>query len=63
MESIAVRLSASLGVGNISDKSLVPPLAGFVCEGIRFAFSNGADKGDEAVLLGERLTFLIPLSK
>jgi hypothetical protein len=63
MEAIAVRLSASLGVGNISDRNLLPALAAFVCEGIRYAFSTTGDMGGDPVFLGDRLTFLRPLSK
>lgn len=63
IENRAARLSASLGVGSIRDKTLAPALVGFVREGIRFSFSTATEGSDEAVLPGDRLTFLLPLSK
>jgi len=41
--------SNSLGRRKLSDNKLVPALLGFVCEGIRFAFSYNED--DEEVFL------------
>ena len=58
-----MRLSASLGVGTIKDKTLAPALVGFVREGIRFAFSTENEGIEDSVFPGERLTFLLPLSK
>jgi cohesin complex subunit SA-1/2 len=56
-------LSASLGVGKLSDKNLVPALLGFVREGVRFSFSINEPGDEEDLPLGSRLTFLLILSK
>jgi hypothetical protein len=56
-------LSASLGVGKLSDKNLVPALLGFVREGVRFAFSTKEPGDEEELPLGSRLSFLLILSK
>jgi len=63
IEHQAKRLSASLGVGKLSDKSLKPALLGFVREGVRFAFSTDDPSGEENLFLGARLPFLNLLSK
>ena len=44
-------------------KKLVPALLGFVCEGIRFAFSHNEDDEEDEIVLGSRLSFLSLLSK
>jgi cohesin complex subunit SA-1/2 len=62
-ENRASRLSASLGVGTIKDKALAPALAGFIREGVRFAFSAGIEGTEESIYAGDRLLFLLPLSK
>jgi hypothetical protein len=56
-------LSASLGVGKLSDKNLVPALLGFVREGVRFSFSTKEPGDEEDLPLGSRLSFLLILSK
>ena len=58
IENRAARLSASLGVGTIRDKTLAPALVGFVREGLRYAFSTDIEGSEETLLLGERLSFL-----
>jgi cohesin complex subunit SA-1/2 len=63
IELRAMRLSASLGVGSIKDKTLAPALVGFVREGLRFAFSTELEGTAGTVLPGDRLRFLLPLSK
>ncbi len=58
----AGRLSQSLGVGKV-DGLLEKPLLGFCREGIRFAFSTDMSGGEEPLLPGGRLTFLLLLGK
>jgi cohesin complex subunit SA-1/2 len=62
IESQASRLSMSLGVGKLTDKKLSQALLGFVQEGVRFAF-YGDKAGDDDLVLGSRLPFLLILSK
>ena len=64
LEQRASYFSQSLGVfGKLSDFKLVPALNGFVREGIRFSFSNLDSNGDDTLVLGSRLSFLLLLSK
>lgn len=63
IENRAMRLSSSLGVGTIRNNVLASALVGFIREGIRYAFSTAPEGTDEEVSLGDRLTFLLPLSK
>lgn len=58
----AGRLSQSLGVGKV-DALLEKPLLGFCREGIRYAFSTDVPGGEEPLLPGGRLTFLLLLGK
>lgn len=58
----AGRLSQSLGVGKI-EAQLEKPLLGFCREGVRFAFSTDMPGGEEPLLPGGRLTFLLLLAK
>ena len=55
--------STSLRRRKLSDNKLVPALLGFVCEGIRFAFSHNEDDEEDEVVLGSWLIFLSLLSK
>ena len=52
----------SLGVGKLSDKKLASALIGFVQEGVRFAF-HGDKVGEDELVLGSRLPFLLIMSK
>eukprot|EP00804_Cyclotella_cryptica_P015054 CCRYP_000638-RD/>CCRYP_000638-RD protein AED:0.18 eAED:0.18 QI:0/0.75/0.6/1/0.75/0.6/5/233/1090 len=64
LEQRASQFSQSLGVfGNLSDSKLGPALHGFVREGIRFSFSNIDANGEDTLVLGSRLSFLLLLSK
>lgn len=63
LEHQASCFSTSLGRRKLSDKKIVPALLGFVCEGIRFAFSHNEDDEEDEVVLGSRLSFLSLLSK
>jgi hypothetical protein len=63
LQTQAQRLSASLGVGKLSDPILANALLGFVREGIRFAFSRDVPGSDEVLFLGARLPFLRILAK
>ena len=63
LEHQASCFSTSLGRRKLSDKKLVPALLGFVCEGIRFAFSHNEDDEEDEVVLGSWLIFLSLLSK
>ena len=63
LEHQAQRLSASLGVGKITDAELANGLLGFVREGLRFAFSRDEPGSDEPLFLGARLPFLRLVSK
>jgi len=64
LEHRASQFSQTLGVfGRLSDKKLGPALNGFVREGIRFSFSNLDSSGEDSLVLGSRLSFLLLLSK
>jgi len=63
LESLATRLSQSLGVGKLNDKKLEKPLPGFISEGVRFAFSTNTPEGQEDFLPGARLMFLNLMAK
>lgn len=64
LEQRASQFSQSLGVfGNLSDGKLAPALDGFVREGVRFSFSNIDANGEDTLVLGSRLSFLLLLSK
>jgi len=58
-----MKFSMSLGVRKVNDKVLSPALLGFIREGIRFAFSNTNDEGEEELIVGSRLSFLTLMSK
>jgi len=49
--------------GRLSNKKLGPALNGFVREGVRFSFSNLDSNGEDSLVLGSRLSFLLLLSK
>lgn len=59
----ASRLSASLGVGKLTDPKLKPSVLGFVREGVRIAFSTDVAGYEEDLPLGARLPFLHLMSK
>lgn len=63
LEHQAARLSASLGVGKLSNKIGSRVLFGFVREGVRFAFSTDDPGFEEDLPVGSRLAFLRILSK
>ena len=42
---------------------LSPGILGFIREGVRYAFSNTDDDGDEVYVAGSRLSFLMLLTK
>jgi len=64
LEQRASQFSQTLGVfGRLSNKKLGPALNGFVREGIRFSFSNLDSNGEDTLILGSRLSFLLLLSK
>jgi len=49
--------------GRLSNKKLGPALNGFIREGVRFSFSNLDNNGEDTLVLGSRLSFLLLLSK
>jgi len=64
LEHRASQFSQTLGVfGRLSNKKLGPALNGFVREGVRFGFSNLDSSGEDSLVLGSRLSFLLLLSK
>ena len=64
LEHRASQFSQTLGVfGKLGSPTLGPALRGFVREGIRFSFSNLDEKGEDTLVLGSRLSFLLLLSK
>lgn len=64
LEHRASQFSQTLGVfGKLSSKNLAPALNGFIREGVRFAFSNLDANGEDTLVLGSRLSFLLVLSK
>lgn len=63
LESRASRFSQTLGVFGKLAPILGPALHGFIREGIRFSFSNLDEKGEDSLVLGSRLSFLLLLSK
>lgn len=64
LEHRASQFSQTLGVfGRFSSAKLGPALHGFIREGIRFSFSNLDDNGEDTLVLGSRLSFLLLLSK
>lgn len=64
LENRASQFSQTLGVfGKLSSPTLGPALHGFIREGIRFSFSNLDAHGDDSLVLGSRLSFLLLLSK
>lgn len=64
LEQRASNFSQSLGIfGKLSDNKLGPALNGFIQEGIRFSFSNLDNNGEDTLVLGSRLSFLLLLSK
>jgi hypothetical protein len=44
-------------------QNLSPGILGFIREGVRYAFSNTDDDGDEVYVAGSRLSFLLLLTK
>ena len=63
LEYRASQFSKSLGVFGKLGPNLGPALHGFIREGIRFSFSNLDANGDDSLVLGSRLSFLLILSK
>merc|ERR1712086_543102 len=64
LEHRASQFSQTLGVfGKLSSKKLGPALNGFIREGVRFSFSNLDSSGEDTMVLGSRLSFLLLLSK
>ena len=64
LEHRASQFSQTLGVfGKLGSKQLGPALHGFLREGIRFSFSNLDENGEDTLVLGSRLSFLIILAK
>ena len=64
LEQKSSNFSQTLGVfGRLGDKKLGPALNGFIREGIRFSFSNLDVNGEDTLVLGSRLSFLLLLSK
>jgi len=64
LEHRASQFSQTLGVfGRLSNKKLGPALNGFIREGVRFSFSNLDNNGEDTLVLGSRLSFLLLLSK
>ena len=65
LEHRASQFSQTLGAfGKLgSSEKLRPALHGFIKEGIRFSFSNLDDQGEDSLVLGSRLSFLLLLSK
>lgn len=64
LEHRASQFSQTLGVfGKFSSAKLGPALNGFMREGIRFSFSNIDENGEDSLVLGSRLSFLLLLSK
>jgi len=64
LEHRASQFSQMLGVfGKLKTDDLGPALQGFVREGVRFSFSNLDDQGEDSLVLGSRLSFLLLLSK
>ena len=63
LEQRGQRLSATLGVGKITDKLIKGSILGFAREGVRFAFSTAVRGQEEELPLGTRLPFLRIVSK
>eukprot|EP00569_Conticribra_weissflogii_P004744 CAMPEP_0171342406 /NCGR_PEP_ID=MMETSP0878-20121228/14224_1 /TAXON_ID=67004 /ORGANISM="Thalassiosira weissflogii, Strain CCMP1336" /LENGTH=1813 /DNA_ID=CAMNT_0011845061 /DNA_START=84 /DNA_END=5525 /DNA_ORIENTATION=- len=64
LEQRASLFSQALGnFGKLSDDKLRPALNGFIREGIRFSFSNLDNNGEDTLVLGSRLNFLLFMSK
>merc|ERR1712086_934981 len=64
LEHRASQFSQTLGAfGKLSSKKLGPALNGFIREGVRFSFSNLDSSGEDTMVLGSRLSFLLLLSK
>ena len=64
LEHRASQFSQALGVfGKLGSPTLGPALHGFIREGIRFSFSNLDANGEDSLVLGSRLSFLLLLSK
>jgi cohesin complex subunit SA-1/2 len=64
LEHRASQFSQTLGVfGKLGSPTLGPALRGFIREGIRFSFSNLDENGEDSLVLGSRLSFLLLLSK
>jgi len=61
MEQQASRMSSSLGVGQLKNKTVEKAMRGFVREGIRYAFST--NDGNANLACGSRLAFLRILNK
>ncbi|CAJ1942584.1 unnamed protein product [Cylindrotheca closterium] len=62
IEQQARLLSRSLGVGKLSNDSVLRALTSFMKEGVRFAF-DGDDGVEDEMVLGSRFPFLMVLSK
>lgn len=64
LEHRASQFSQTLGVfGKLGSPTLGPALHGFIREGIRFSFSNLDENGEDSLVLGSRLSFLLLLCK
>ncbi len=63
LEYRSSQFSKSLGMFGKLGPTLGPALHGFIREGIRFSFSNLDANGDDSLVLGSRLSFLLILSK
>jgi cohesin complex subunit SA-1/2 len=64
LEHRASQFSQTLGVfGKLGSPTLGPALRGFIREGIRFSFSNLDENGEDSLVLGSRLSFLLLLAK
>ena len=62
IEQQARLLSRSLGVGKLSNESVLRALTSFMKEGVRFAF-DGDDGVEDEMVLGSRFPFLLILSR
>ena len=64
LEHRASQFSQMLGAfGKLKTPKLEGALKGFICEGVRFSFSNLDDQGEDTLVLGSRLSFFLLLSK